>query len=420
MVPVGAAQSPKAAIPSAVCALAPDGMPLLRRDSAIDGRPKRAIVPAKRTQESFSGRQPKKPKYDLQLRFCQVVIKEVASSKHREINQYFAHPIDPVFLNIPTYFQLIKKPMDLGTIQTNLDENIYEKAEDFEKDVRLVFSNCYKFFVDNAYLMTCGRLVEELFEEKWQRKAEWVNARQHTSDSSSDEGDEAQESDSDRVHDEEGDIEVANQQGAEGTTSTPFQKPDLPFKLKFKCNGHGHSVTVKREDCILDVKDKIEVDSGISAEGQSLFVNSQKVHDADMLWDLLNVVSYSVELRIDLPKLVKFSVKTPPGDSVEMQLAHTTTVARVKSMLQEKVGIPTGQQLLVKENIVLLDNEALHAFDIDNGDSLELHVRIQEGGCGCGQNSNVQGETRAGERNTEQDNGHEMDEQTEDLADTKA
>ena len=47
--------------------------------------------------------------------------------------------MDTVALNIPNYNEIVKQPMDLGTIQSKLANNEYENADDFEKDVRLVF-----------------------------------------------------------------------------------------------------------------------------------------------------------------------------------------------------------------------------------------------------------------------------------------
>merc|ERR1711939_1294402 len=100
--------SPKSAPPQTPSfAPGPDGMPLIRRDSSLaDGRPKRAIVPTKRNQE-FGGGRPKKKKYELQLKFCDEVLKDIAHPKNWQMNQYFTHPVDPVALNIPTYFQVI-------------------------------------------------------------------------------------------------------------------------------------------------------------------------------------------------------------------------------------------------------------------------------------------------------------------------
>ena len=242
---VGTVQSPKAATPSAVYAPSPDGMPLIRRESAMDGRPKRAIVPSKRNQESFSGGRPKKKKYELQLRFCQEVIKEIASSKHWQLNQYFTHPVDPVSLNIPTYFQLVKKPMDLGTVQTKLDSNVYEKAKDFEEDVRLVFKNCYKFNPEGDFVNQCGHQLEDLFDKKWETKDDWIAAREPASDPPSDEEDDDQEDSEDDAEDSEDErsdkiaalqkqIEMMSKQMGELTNKKPKKKSKSPNELPKK------------------------------------------------------------------------------------------------------------------------------------------------------------------------------------------
>ncbi|RMZ91644.1 hypothetical protein DV736_g1119, partial [Chaetothyriales sp. CBS 134916] len=187
-VAAGSARSP-AAVPSTPFAPGPDGVPLIRRDSTMaDGRPKRAIVPPKRNHE-FAGGRPKKKKYELQLRFCQEVLKDIASPKHWQINQFFTHPVDPVALNIPTYFQVIKKPMDFETIQTKLNNNVYEKAKDFEEDVRLVFKNCYKFNPESDWVNQAGHQLEQMFDKKWATKDEWIAAREPQSDPQSEEED---------------------------------------------------------------------------------------------------------------------------------------------------------------------------------------------------------------------------------------
>ncbi|KAK5045688.1 hypothetical protein LTR84_009057 [Exophiala bonariae] len=207
---VTTAPSPKtAAPPTPSFAPGPDGVPLIRRDSSllIDGRPKRAIVPTKRNQDLGAGR-PKKKKYEMQLKFCDDVLKEISSSKYWQMNQYFLYPVDPVALNIPTYFQMIKKPMDLGTVKTNLANNVYEKAKDFEEDVRLVFKNCFKFNPEGDLVNASGHQLEELFNKKWATKEEWLREREPQSEPHSDENeDDEDEEDSEDEADAESEDE---------------------------------------------------------------------------------------------------------------------------------------------------------------------------------------------------------------------
>jgi len=179
-------------------ALSPEGVPPIRRDStALDGRPKRAIKPP-RTHDLGSAR-PRKKKYEQELKFCHEVLLELKKPRHWQANQYFLAPVDPVALQIPTYWKVVKKPMDLGTVQSKLDANEYEKAKDFEEDVRQVFKNCYLFNKPGDLVYKSGEELEKLFNEKWDGMGDWLASRQPNSEpqSPADEDDEDDESDED-------------------------------------------------------------------------------------------------------------------------------------------------------------------------------------------------------------------------------
>ncbi|KAI8141998.1 hypothetical protein BJV82DRAFT_616718 [Fennellomyces sp. T-0311] len=65
--------------------------------------------------------------------------------KNHSASIAFLHPVDPVALNVPHYHAIIKKPMDLGTVERKLKNGEYRRVKDFESDVRLIFTNCYTF-----------------------------------------------------------------------------------------------------------------------------------------------------------------------------------------------------------------------------------------------------------------------------------
>ena len=48
-------------------------------------------------------------------------------------------------MNIPDYLEIIKQPMDLGTIQKNIEEHVILSRDDFAAAVRLVFDNAFKY-----------------------------------------------------------------------------------------------------------------------------------------------------------------------------------------------------------------------------------------------------------------------------------
>lgn len=57
----------------------------------------------------------------------------------------FNTPVDPVALNIPNYFKIIRKPMDLGTVKKKLEVGVYKHTEEFAIDVRTTFLNAMQY-----------------------------------------------------------------------------------------------------------------------------------------------------------------------------------------------------------------------------------------------------------------------------------
>lgn len=149
--------------------------PLIRRDSTKNdgGRPKREIHPPKNKDLPYSVR-PKGRKYASELRYCEETLNEMKKPKHAAFASAFYVPVDPVALNIPNYFTTIKNPMDLSTITKKLQSGAYQKFKDFESDVQLIFSNCYKFNPPGNPVREMGKQLEAVFNEKWAAKQQWL------------------------------------------------------------------------------------------------------------------------------------------------------------------------------------------------------------------------------------------------------
>jgi hypothetical protein len=67
----------------------------------------------------------------------------------------FHEPVDPIKLGIEDYFDIIKKPMDFGTIKKKLNNNAYKAGADLVSDFEQVFYNCkmYNKPGTDAYVM---------------------------------------------------------------------------------------------------------------------------------------------------------------------------------------------------------------------------------------------------------------------------
>lgn len=54
-------------------------------------------------------------------------------------------PVDPITLGIPDYLDIIKKPMDLGTIEKKLKKGEYSDPWEYVDDVWLMFDNAWLY-----------------------------------------------------------------------------------------------------------------------------------------------------------------------------------------------------------------------------------------------------------------------------------
>ena len=79
----------------------------------------------------------------------------------------FAKPVDPQ--HVPGYYDVIKDPIDLGTIERRLNKTppAYDDPEEVVTDIRRVFSNCYQFNQEGTDVWRMAKQIEQLFEEKY-------------------------------------------------------------------------------------------------------------------------------------------------------------------------------------------------------------------------------------------------------------
>lgn len=165
-----------------------------------------------------SGRQIKKPNKDLDLvtphqpiinkpkeklkdslKACNEILKELFSKKHSTYAWPFYKPVDAELLGLHDYHDIIKKPMDLGTVKVNLkitvkfkcfsnncfwnnfgynflfgfslqqkmDTRAYRSGAEFAADVRMIFTNCYKYNPPDHDVVTMARKLQDVFEMRY-------------------------------------------------------------------------------------------------------------------------------------------------------------------------------------------------------------------------------------------------------------
>ncbi|AEE33487.1 DNA-binding bromodomain-containing protein [Arabidopsis thaliana] len=94
-----------------------------------------------------------------------IVIKKIMKM---EAADPFNVPVNPEALGIPDYFDIIKTPMDFGTICNNFEKgNKYMNSEDVYKDVNYIWNNCSKYNKKGDYIVDLMKRVKKNFMKYW-------------------------------------------------------------------------------------------------------------------------------------------------------------------------------------------------------------------------------------------------------------
>lgn len=87
------------------------------------------------------------------------------------INYLIKHPDSWPFLcpvnkkDAPSYYKIIKKPMDLGTIRSKLNNMQYNNNDEFAADIYLVLQNCELYNPASSIEYRCGRKLMKALEK---------------------------------------------------------------------------------------------------------------------------------------------------------------------------------------------------------------------------------------------------------------
>eukprot|EP00729_Bicosta_minor_P021019 gene21019-28274_t len=98
------------------------------------------------------------------MKFCQGLIEMLHQKKNKEFNWPFLKAVEWRTLKWYTYPTKIKKPMDLGTVKSNLKQGQYTTAEEFIADVRLIFTNCYTWNGRDQGISRLAMSLSHIFE----------------------------------------------------------------------------------------------------------------------------------------------------------------------------------------------------------------------------------------------------------------
>ena len=81
----------------------------------------------------------------------------------------FREPVDWKALGLFNYPQIIKRPMDLGTVKRKLTEGKYKTVFEAAEDVRLIWTNCMTYNPEGTDFHKLGQHLSSRFEEKYEK-----------------------------------------------------------------------------------------------------------------------------------------------------------------------------------------------------------------------------------------------------------
>jgi len=121
-----------------------------RRPSTRPIKKPKKDLPEDQAQHSTKSKKGRLPET---LKYCNSILKELLAKKHA----------------LPDYHEIIKKPMDLGTVKQKMDSREYRSPQEFAEDVRLIFTNCYRYNPPESDVVMMAKKLQDVFEMKYAR-----------------------------------------------------------------------------------------------------------------------------------------------------------------------------------------------------------------------------------------------------------
>jgi len=93
------------------------------------------------------------------------LVRKLLKNEHGWI---FKDPVDPIELNLESYFEVVKNPMDLSTVEEKLNNFGYKDVKSVEHDVNLVFNNAILFNGEDSEIGEWARQLRDTFKNELQ------------------------------------------------------------------------------------------------------------------------------------------------------------------------------------------------------------------------------------------------------------
>ncbi|KAK3030278.1 hypothetical protein RJ639_039861 [Escallonia herrerae] len=95
---------------------------------------------------------------------CSNLLQRLMKHKHGWV---FNEPVNAKALGLHDYHDIIRHPMDLGTVKSRLAQGFYKSPREFAEDVRLTFCNAMTYNPKGQDVHVMAEQLSDIFEERW-------------------------------------------------------------------------------------------------------------------------------------------------------------------------------------------------------------------------------------------------------------
>ena len=106
---------------------------------------------------------------------CSTILNGLLQNRNAYV---FSRPVDPIRDGVPNYFEVVKRPMDLGTVKQKLAMNarrldeplaasMYRSPAEFKADMDLIWENCFLYNPPGYEVRDMGAALKAEFERRW-------------------------------------------------------------------------------------------------------------------------------------------------------------------------------------------------------------------------------------------------------------
>lgn len=356
----------------------------------------------------------RRTKLSERLKYCNAILKEMFAKKHSAYAWPFYKPVDAKTLGLLDYHEIIHQPMDMSTIKKKLEAREYTDALQFAADVRLMFSNCYRYNPPNHEVVAMARKFQDVFEFRFSKipdeprnsapsssQNRVKKEREHSpssSESSDSESSSPSENSSDIEEDEEERVQrlasleeqlKAVREQLQLLTQTPLLKPKKMEKSKKKRKKERESSKRKGEEMKKSAKLQKRSSSKSSGRKESrAYVSEEEMNTLPMSYEEKRQLSLDIN-KLPGDKLGKvvniIKVREPllrDTDPEEIEIDFETLKPStlralecyVVACLQKKPKETDKKKLQKKSKIKEMDKELQHT----NGESNNKAKNIVE------------------------------------------